>query len=73
MRRTRNDKVRPEIVEQLLIAYKEPEDIIGENGLRKQLTKAVLERALAGGADGAPRFTRNMTRRGTTAGTRGTE
>ena len=26
--------------------YQKPEDLIGENGLLKQLTKAVLERAL---------------------------
>jgi putative transposase len=38
--------IDPKIVEQLLIGYKKPEDIIGENGLLKQLTKAVLERAL---------------------------
>jgi len=34
------------VIEQLLIGYKKPEDIIGENGLLKRLTKAVLERAL---------------------------
>ena len=34
------------LIDQLLIDYKRPEDIIGENGLLKQLTKAVLERAL---------------------------
>ncbi len=32
---TTKDKVGPEIVEQLLIGYKKPEDIIGENGLLK--------------------------------------
>jgi putative transposase len=26
--------------------YKKPEDLIGENGLLKQLTKALVERAL---------------------------
>jgi hypothetical protein len=30
----------------LLADYKKPEDIIGENHLLKQLTKAILERAL---------------------------
>ena len=35
------------LIDQLLSNYKKPEDIIGENGLLKQLTKAVLERALA--------------------------
>jgi putative transposase len=34
------------LIGQLLAEYKKPEDIIGENGLLKQLTKAVLERAL---------------------------
>jgi putative transposase len=34
------------LIDQLLTDYKQPEDIIGENGLLKQLTKAVLERAL---------------------------
>jgi len=34
------------LIDQLLVDYKKPEDIIGENGLLKQLTKAVLERAL---------------------------
>src|SRR5947207_14108383 len=34
------------LIEQLLADYKKPEDIIGENGLLKQVTKAILERAL---------------------------
>src|ERR1700751_4551205 len=34
------------LIDQMLAGYKEPEDIIGENGLLKQLTKAILERAL---------------------------
>jgi len=34
------------LIDQLLVDYKKPEDIIGENGLLKQLTKALLERAL---------------------------
>jgi hypothetical protein len=34
------------LIDHLLADYKEPEDIIGENGLLKQLTKAILERAL---------------------------
>ena len=34
------------LIDQLLADYKKPEDIIGENGLLKQLTKAILERAL---------------------------
>lgn len=34
------------LIDQLLADYKKPEDIIGENGLLKELTKAILERAL---------------------------
>lgn len=34
------------LIDQLLVDYKKPEDIIGENGLLRQLTKAILERAL---------------------------
>jgi putative transposase len=34
------------LIDQLLADYKTPEDIIGETGLLKQLTKALLERAL---------------------------
>src|SRR5437868_3166709 len=34
------------LIDQLLADYKKPEDIIGEDGLLKQLTKALLERAL---------------------------
>jgi putative transposase len=35
-----------ELIDKLLAEYKNPEQIVGENGLLKQLTKAVLERAL---------------------------
>jgi putative transposase len=35
------------VIDELLKDYKKPEDIIGESGLLKQLTKAVLERAMA--------------------------
>ena len=34
------------LIDKLLADYKRPEDIVGENGLLKQLTKAVLERAI---------------------------
>ena len=34
------------LIDKLLADYKKPEDIIGENGLLKQLTRAVLERAM---------------------------
>ena len=35
-----------ELIDKLLREYKKPEEILGENGLLKQLTKAVIERAL---------------------------
>lgn len=38
--------IDPEVIDKLLADYKNPEQIIGENGLLKELTKAVLERAL---------------------------
>jgi len=34
------------LIDKLLADYKKPEDIIGENGLLKQLTKALWERAM---------------------------
>ena len=36
-----------ELIDDLLKDYKKPEDVIGENGLLKQLTKQLLERAMA--------------------------
>lgn len=38
--------IDPKLIDELLKEYQKPEEIIGENGLLKQLTKAVLERAL---------------------------
>jgi putative transposase len=35
-----------DLIDSLLADYKKPEDLIGENGLLKQLTKALVERAL---------------------------
>ena len=40
------EKVKPELIDELLKGYEKPEDIIGENGLLKSLTKALLERAM---------------------------
>jgi putative transposase len=34
------------LIDNLLVGYKKPEDIIGKNGLLKQLTKALLELAM---------------------------
>ena len=35
-----------ELIDALLADYKKPEDLIGQNGILKQLTKALVERAL---------------------------
>jgi len=35
-----------ELIDSLLLDYKKPEDLIVENGLLKQLTKVLIERAL---------------------------
>ncbi len=40
--------VKDELIEQLMQNYEKPEDILGENGLLKELTKALLEKALEG-------------------------
>ena len=36
----------PDLIDGLLANYKKPEDLIGKEGLLKQLTKALVERAL---------------------------
>ena len=38
--------INQNLLDELLKDYQKPEDILGENGLLKQLTKAVLERAM---------------------------
>jgi putative transposase len=42
-----DNPINIDLIDQLLKDYKSPEDVLGENGLLKQLTKAVLERAMA--------------------------
>jgi putative transposase len=39
--------IKKEVLDELIKDYKRPEDLIGEEGLLKQLTKALLERAMA--------------------------
>jgi putative transposase len=39
-------EIKKELLDELIKDYKKPEDLIGETGLRKQLTKALVERAL---------------------------
>ncbi len=49
VKRTKRAKPDPELLklaDSLLANYKKPEDLIGENGLLKQLTKMLVERAL---------------------------
>lgn len=38
--------LRPELIDELLKDYKNPEDLIGQEGILKQLTKALIERCL---------------------------
>ena len=38
--------INPELLDQLLKEYKDPQDLMGENGILKQLTKAIVERCL---------------------------
>lgn len=38
--------LRPEVLDELLADYETPEDLLGDDGLFKQLKKALLERAL---------------------------
>ncbi len=42
-----NKLIDDEMIDNLLKGYQKPEDLIGENGLLKQLTKRLLERAMA--------------------------
>ncbi|CAN5598485.1 hypothetical protein BH10ACI3_BH10ACI3_13050 [soil metagenome] len=39
-------EIRKEILDELIAGYKDPEDLIGDKGLLRQLTKALLERAM---------------------------
>lgn len=39
-------EIDQELIDKLLADYKSPEDLIGEQGLLKQLTKALVERAM---------------------------
>ena len=39
-------EIKKELIDEILKNYQKPEDVIGKNGLLKQLTKALLERAM---------------------------
>jgi putative transposase len=40
-------EIRKEVLDELIRGYEKPEDLIGETGLLKQLTKALIERAMS--------------------------
>jgi putative transposase len=48
-----------ELIDSLLKDYKEPEDLIGDNGLLRQLTKQLLERAMAAEMTGHVGYEKN--------------
>jgi len=43
---TNETTIAPELLDQLLSNYKSPQDLLGEDGLFKNLKKALIERAL---------------------------
>jgi len=47
-----DDDTEPELLDELLSDYETPEDLLGDEGLFKQLKKALLERALPSGVGG---------------------
>ena len=46
-KRAEDKRTADQLIDDLLVDYKTPEDVIGENGLLKRLTKALVERALS--------------------------
>jgi putative transposase len=42
------NSIDPKIIDELIKTYEKPEDLLGENGILKQLQKAMLERILEG-------------------------
>jgi putative transposase len=40
--------ISPKLIDEILKDYNSPDDLLGDNGLLQQLTKALLERALQG-------------------------
>ena len=40
--------IKPELLDEILKDYEKPDDLLGDNGLLQQLTKALVERALNG-------------------------
>ena len=61
--------IRRELIDELLKKYETPQDILGEGGLLKELTKAVIERCLEAELDthlGYPKHGRKGSARGNT-------
>jgi transposase-like protein len=61
--------IRPELLDELLKDYETPQDILGEGGLLKELTKAVIERCLKTELDthpGYPKYRRKGNANGNT-------
>ena len=48
MKRAKIMTLRKELIDELMQDYQKPEDLLGENGILKQLTKSLLEHALDG-------------------------
>jgi transposase-like protein len=46
MKKDKNNDINTDVLDELIKDYKNPEDLIGEDGLLKQLTKALIERAM---------------------------
>ncbi len=51
--------IKKEILDELIKGYRNPEDLPGENGLLKQLTKQLLERAMQSGLTHQPGYSKN--------------
>jgi putative transposase len=47
-RTTKEANRTDELLDELLLEYRTPEDILGDGGLLKQLSQRLIERALAG-------------------------
>ena len=61
--------IRRELIDELLKGYPNPQDVLAEDGLLKQLTKAVIERCLETELDshlGYPKHGRQGSARGNT-------
>ncbi len=54
--------VKNELIEQLMQNYEKPEDLLGESGLIKELTRALLEKALDGEMTNHLGYSKNSTK-----------